>query len=346
MGSGWLFWGGLASIAGLVAVLWPQRGAAAILRRNMRLSERVLIEDALKHVHECRYQDRKAQVEGIAGKLSISMNRATSLVSRMTRDELLVADAEGLDLTDTGSDAAIHLIRAHRLWERYLSEETGYDEREWHERAEIMEHDLSREAIEELAVRLGNPRYDPHGDPIPATDGEGPIRSRGVPLNAVEEGRSVRVVHVEDEPATVYAQLAALEMFPGVHVRIVERSAKRIRVRAHGETHTLAPIVARNLTVVAADSDNDIEAEEDVYPLSRLSPGDVGRVVAIDRACRGAERRRLLDFGIVPGTRIFAEMRSPGGDPTAYRVRETLVALREAQARHVKVRRPQRSEMQ
>jgi Fe2+ transport system protein FeoA len=60
-------------------------------------------------------------------------------------------------------------------------------------------------------------------------------------------------------------------------------------------------------------------------------------VLSISRACRGAERRRFLDLGLVPGTVVTAEMRSPAGDPTAYRIRDALIALRESQARHVRV---------
>jgi Fe2+ transport system protein FeoA len=51
----------------------------------------------------------------------------------------------------------------------------------------------------------------------------------------------------------------------------------------------------------------------------------------------GAERRRLLDLGLVPGTHVIAEMRSPLGDPTAYRVRGAIIALRREQAEQIDV---------
>jgi DtxR family Mn-dependent transcriptional regulator len=74
-------------------------------------------------------------------------------------------------------------------------------------------------------------------------------------------------------------------------------------------------------------------------PLSALQPGDSGRVVTISRRCRGAERRRLLDLGVLPGTVIQAELRSPNGDPTAYRVRDALIALRAEQAELIRIER-------
>ncbi|MBC6934798.1 MAG: ferrous iron transport protein A [Chloroflexi bacterium] len=58
----------------------------------------------------------------------------------------------------------------------------------------------------------------------------------------------------------------------------------------------------------------------------------------IELAVTGAERRRLMDLGILPGTRIEVEMRSPLGDPTAYRVRGSVIALRRRQAQNIVIR--------
>lgn len=66
--------------------------------------------------------------------------------------------------------------------------------------------------------------------------------------------------------------------------------------------------------------------------LSTLVPGECARVVSIDTACRGAQRRRLLDLGFVPGVRIGVAFASPSGGTVAYRVRQALVALREDQS--------------
>jgi Fe2+ transport system protein FeoA len=66
--------------------------------------------------------------------------------------------------------------------------------------------------------------------------------------------------------------------------------------------------------------------------LSSLAPGDAGVVASIAPACRGVERRRFLDLGLVPGTRVVAEFPSPAGDPVAYRIRGALIALRKQQA--------------
>lgn len=73
--------------------------------------------------------------------------------------------------------------------------------------------------------------------------------------------------------------------------------------------------------------------------LADLPVGQAGVVIALH--LRGAERRRLLDLGLVPGTVVVAEMRSPLGDPVAYRVRGASVALRRAQAQQIDIIHPE-----
>jgi len=71
--------------------------------------------------------------------------------------------------------------------------------------------------------------------------------------------------------------------------------------------------------------------------LASLRLGDEAIVLRIAKACSGPPRRRLLDLGLTPGARIRAELRSPGGDPTGYRVRGAVVALRREQAAQILV---------
>lgn len=72
-----------------------------------------------------------------------------------------------------------------------------------------------------------------------------------------------------------------------------------------------------------------------IRTLDRLAQGEAASVVRINS--EGAERRRLLDLGILPGTRIEVVARSPLGDPTAYRIRGSVVALRREQAQRIEV---------
>ncbi len=73
--------------------------------------------------------------------------------------------------------------------------------------------------------------------------------------------------------------------------------------------------------------------------LSALKPGELGKIVSILPGCQGAERRRFMDLGIVPGTIVTAEFTSPGGDPTAYLIRHSLIGLRKEQAEYILIER-------
>lgn len=75
---------------------------------------------------------------------------------------------------------------------------------------------------------------------------------------------------------------------------------------------------------------------EKIDPLADLSPGSVCEIVSLELS--GLLRRRILDLGIVPGTLIRCIRRGPSGDPTAYMVRETLIALRSEDAAQISVR--------
>jgi DtxR family Mn-dependent transcriptional regulator len=248
---------------------------------------------------------------------------------------LVTRDSEGIRLTAEGRSYALRVIRVHRLWERFLADRTGVSESQWHHQADRKEHQLTPEQVEQLSAELGHPVFDPHGDPIPTSDGEMPVR-QGMPLSALEAGATARIVHVEDEPDAVYAQLVAARLYPGMTIRVLEKTRDRLRIEADLQEHVLAPVVASNLTVQPIGDALDARAPD--RRLSSLSLGQEALVVDISPACRGIERRRLLDLGVVPGTRVRAELQSAAGDPTAYRIRGAMIALRNDQADLIYVR--------
>jgi DtxR family Mn-dependent transcriptional regulator len=320
----------------LAVLLRPRSGLLWKWLRSRRATERVRIEDALKHLYDCEYAQGEATLESLAGALEIGRDQAARLTTRLETLGLLSANDRRLKLTSEGRSYALRVIRIHRLLERYLAERTGVDETEWHKRADQLEHRMTAAEAEALSVQLGNPSFDPHGDPIPTAGGVMPMR-RGVPLSALKAGAIARIVHVEDEPDEVYAQLVAARLSAGVTVRVLESKPDRIQIEADLQEHVLAPVVAANLTVEPLS-----DVAERVLPDSRLSSLAVGQqatVVDLSPSCRGPERRRLLDLGLVPGTVVRAELSSIGGDPVAYRIRGAMIALRKTQADLIHVKR-------
>jgi DtxR family Mn-dependent transcriptional regulator len=317
-------------LAGFVALFWPRGGLLGRVRRSREFSARVFGEDALKHFYNVELLGRRPTLQSLAGALQVSLNRAAEVVAELQRRELLNVSGEEMRLRPEGQRYALSIVRAHRLWEQHLAEQTGVAESEWHRRAERKEHLISPEEANRLSARLGHPTHDPHGDPIPTAEGK-LAPQQGRPLAALAPNQTGRILHIEDEPEAVYAQIQALGLCPGMTVRLLEAQPQRVRLWVNGEEHLLAPVVASNISVVPWMPEPIEEAEPGRF-LDSLRPGDRAQVVRISPRCRGGERRRLMDLGILPGTWLSAEMASPGGNLMAYRVRDALIALRKEQA--------------
>ncbi len=326
---------GLALLGFTGVLVWPDKGLLWKLQKRRELTEKVLIEDALKYIYKCERNQQTATLDSLAGALSTSLAHALEILELTQARGLLEMKDNCFKLTEAGKRTATQIVRAHRLWERYLADSTGFKESDWHQQAERLEHKLSEEELDKLSASLGNPSRDPHGDPIPTKRGE-LIPNSGIPLSDLPPQTPARIVHIEDEPEVIYAQILAEEVYPQMTLEVEEVTANRIRFWCEDQEHVLAPIVAANITVIPLVEESHPEVMEGV-PLDTLEPGQSGVVTGISPRCRGVERRRLLDLGVIPGTEIEVELVSPGGDPTAYRIKGTVIALRKFQAHLIQV---------
>jgi DtxR family Mn-dependent transcriptional regulator len=111
-------------------------------------------------------------------------------------------------LTGEGRRLALAMVRRHRLLETFLVHDLGYRWDEVHDEAEVLEHTVSDAFIERLDARLGHPRRDPHGDPIPTADGRISLPS-AVPIAALDDGHRARVARVSDDDPEVLRYLSA-----------------------------------------------------------------------------------------------------------------------------------------
>jgi DtxR family Mn-dependent transcriptional regulator len=316
-------------------LLWPRKGFFARIKAFRRFSNRVLREDALKHIQKLEYLGQHATIRSLAGSLGVDIDKAAEVIDDLEKRQLVcIGDGEWC-LTTEGREVALQVIRAHRLWERFLLEETGYSEEEWHHQAEEHEHNLTVEEIDALARSLGYPSHDPHGDPIPTAEGHLP-REEGISLTKLDPNKPARIIHIPDEPDMVAAQIQAEGLVPGMVVRIADASPLRIRFWVNGDEHVLAPLVANNIVVVPLLEEHKPAPSGE--PLWMLKPGQLGEVLMLSPRCRGPERRRLMDLGVLPGTLVEAELISPSGDPTAYRIRDALIALRREQAEWIRIK--------
>ena len=323
-------------VAATAALIWPRIGLAPRLRRLLLLSERVRLEDAVKHIYTCERTGRVCSLESLAGRLEVSRARAAALLSRLTAMALVRTGGAGPTLTDEGRQSALRLVRTHRMWERYLADRTGVPASEWHDEAERMEHALSADEVDALDTRLGHPRWDPHGDPIPTPAGDIPP-DQGLGLVSVDPGRTVEILHLEDEPREIYDALLRDGLLLGGRLDVVARTDSSIRVRGGGREWEIDTVAAGNVTVQYLPLGE--RAETSRTTLVDAASGETVRVLNISRACQGTQRRRLLDLGVVRGTPITPELASAAGDPVAYRIRGALIALRRTQAAWIQVER-------
>ncbi|MFZ9745337.1 MAG: iron dependent repressor, metal binding and dimerization domain protein [Opitutaceae bacterium] len=329
-------WGvGLGLLALGLLVAWPRWGVLAWWGRQRERRERELREDALKHLLKAEAEGAGASLLSLAGALRVGDGAAATVVAELERGGLAAVEAGRLQLRPAGREIALHVVRTHRLWESYLAERTGEPESRWHRLAERAEHRLTPAETAALAAKLGHPLFDPHGDRIPASGDELAVEP-GTAVENLAPEQPFQIHHIEDEPETVYAHLLRLGLRPGMRAYLVSRDDAKLRLWADGAEYTLSPGMARQLSVrpLAGVTAAALRGERILH---ERPAGGRARLLGLTGACRGTERRRLLDLGFVPGSLVESALTGPGGDPTAYRVRGSLVALRREQARYVRV---------
>jgi len=328
-----IFLGGLLLI---FAFFRPVKGWYWLLKNNYQSNEKTVMEDILKQLFRLESYGAETDINALTNSLKIKDSFIIEAIHKMSVMELVRVDGDLLQLTDDGRQYALKIIRVHRLWEKYLAEKTGFDKSYWHDMAEEMEHVLSHEETNILADQLGNPMYDPHGDPIP--NKKGMLKEiDGEPLPAMSVNSVGRIVHIEDEPDVIYKQILAEKIYIGSVIRIQEKSPERIVFHSEGEEFVLAPIVAANITV--SELRKEIIKEEGTVRLSSLVDGEIGKIVGMSKECRGENRRRLLDLGFVNGTEISIDLNSPMSNPVAYAVKGTSIALRKDQASKILIKK-------
>lgn len=186
------------------------------------------VQDYLKAIHtlesEAALSGRKlVATQALADRLDVSAASATNMLKKLGSLGLVDhAPYKGASLTPAGRGIALEMIRHHRLLETYLSEALGVPWDRVHEEAEILEHVLSEDLEDRIAERLGDPKADPHGHPIPGKDGSLPVSSERR-LWSVDDGERVNVERVSDAQAAALRYLGDLGIRPGTPLEVVGR---------------------------------------------------------------------------------------------------------------------------
>ena len=159
----------------------------------------------------------------LAARLGVSSASASAMTARLEAMGLVTREPyHGVELTRAGERAALEVVRHHRLIELYLAEALDVPWDRVHQEAEVLEHAISRELLERIAEKLGNPTHDPHGDPIPTRDGE-LVEQPTRPLAELQPGDGGVFVRVSDSDPDMLRYLSEQGISPGDTFEVVDK---------------------------------------------------------------------------------------------------------------------------
>jgi DtxR family Mn-dependent transcriptional regulator len=192
-------------------------------------------------------------VNEIAERMQTRPATVTDMLRKLSEKDLINYEKyKKITLTKSGAKQALSIIRKHRLWESFLYSKLNFSWDEVHEVAEQLEHIQSVKLIERLDEFLGYPEYDPHGDPIPKSNGEIP-KSAAQLLSERESGRSCKIVAVKDTTPAFLQQLERFGLKIGSKITVVEIMPydKSMVVKIdNGKNLQLSHLIAANLLVL------------------------------------------------------------------------------------------------
>lgn len=203
------------------------------------------MEDYLKAIYLLQQQDQDVTTSLLGEQLGgLKPGSVTGMIKKLADLNLIThTPYQGVHLTPAGERIALEVLRHHRLIELYLVEALGYSWDEVHEEAEALEHYISEKLEARIAAHLGQPAFDPHGDPIPTVDGALPSNT-SLPLTDLPVGAEARIVRVRDQSADRLRYLAALGLIPGTTIQITDAAPFDGPVSIRVET-TIQPIDKR-----------------------------------------------------------------------------------------------------
>lgn len=210
-------------------------------------------ENYLKAIFKiCETEKRSAGTNEISNAMQTSAASVSDMLKRLSEKQLINYEKyKGVTLTEEGNRIATSLIRKHRLWETFLVDKLDFSWGEVHEIAEQLEHIKSPELVEKLDDYLGNPKYDPHGDPIPNGDGKFSVR-RQIQLFQAGAGEYGVVVGVQDDSQQFLEYLDKQGLVLGAKIEILEKFDydNTCQIRLNGEKElVLSEKVSKNLFI-------------------------------------------------------------------------------------------------
>lgn len=216
-------------------------------------------EDYLKAIYVLQARGEQVTNSALSEYMGFAPASATNMMKKLAQMGLVEYEPyQGAALTETGRRVALEILRHHRLLELFLHETLDMPWERVHEEAERLEHVISEALEDAIAVSLGHPKVDPHGDPIPSKDGE-ISRTPGHPLSQAAVGHAYRLVRVLSQDTERLAYLGQLGLHLDARLFLQERAPfdGPMLVEVNGEPHALAHDMAALLQVVPVEEERE-----------------------------------------------------------------------------------------
>lgn len=209
-------------------------------------------ENYLKHIYKLsKKSDKGVSTNALAERLDTKASSVTDMLQKLAAKKLVnYQKYQGVTLTKKGQKIAVNIIRKHRLWEVFLVDHLGFGWDEVHLVAEELEHINSDILIERLDRFLGYPKYDPHGGPIPDSEGNFPVPAR-VKLDELEVGKQSKVMGITEHSESFITYMKKIGLDLGVEFKLTERHDfdRSVEIELDGKPVQLSHEVAKNIFV-------------------------------------------------------------------------------------------------
>jgi DtxR family Mn-dependent transcriptional regulator len=182
----------------------------------------IATENFVKIIYQSEQRNGSDTKPGsIARELGISNAAATDMARKLAEKKLVNYEKyQPLQLTDSGIKMALNIIRKHRLWETFLYETFHLSLHEIHIEAELLEHQTSDFLAEKISTFLGNPEFDPHGDPIPTPSGTVSSDIGNIILSQAETGEEYEITRLFSSDSDFFEFCNANHLTVGSRLRV------------------------------------------------------------------------------------------------------------------------------
>lgn len=211
-------------------------------------------EDQIKAIYNLseRNNGEPISTNALAEHLQIKAASVSDMLKKLSKKGWVdYVKYNGSTLTKDGQKLALSIIRKHRLWETFLVKNLHFKWDEVHDIAEQLEHIKSEQLIDKLANYLGNPDYDPHGDPIPTKEGMINDQRKSILLAELKENEEGKIVGVNDASSSLLQYLTNQNLVLGTHLKVIERFDfdNSFKIESNGNTINLSEQITLNIFI-------------------------------------------------------------------------------------------------